>query len=199
MDTTESQIAKTLGTAETELRNLLISAAKLGDYGAIDLIRSIALELRRLGDSLDPPASGRLTSNDSDKKPSQQSGRTTKRRAKSSYPRFFVRNGTLSKVGWSKKKKEEYIHKIPRESFDIIVRSMAQLAKRKRGPYSSDEIKTELEGMQAAVPAYQVYVTVALLRDNGCVTKRGREGHVWSGSLDDKAAAVWGKLPSEQA
>lgn len=84
----------------------------------------------------------------------------------------------LHKIGWSKKRRKEYVHKIQRAAFDDTVSAIEDLAKQKGGILSPEDIysrASEINGDD--VPQYQVYIVLAFLRNENLVDKVGREGY----------------------
>lgn len=98
--------------------------------------------------------------------------------AKSSkYPLFFRDDSRLIKVGWSKKNKDEYAHRVPKD----VVLAFAEHLDRSVDAGAVFEIESLFpvstkSGKQ--VPSYQIYVVVAWLRDADVIDKKGRDGYV---------------------
>jgi Fe2+ or Zn2+ uptake regulation protein len=94
-------------------------------------------------------------------------------------------------VGWSKKKNREYVHKIPKDAFDQTVAVIAGLAEASSVSFTSDQIIEEAKRGGSPVPAYQVYLTLAFLREYGGIKKEGREGYAGDAGLMNLAAEMW--------
>ena len=118
--------------------------------------------------------------------------------AKSSkYPLFFRDDSRLFKVGWSKKNKDEYVHRVPKdvvlafaEHLDRSVEAGALFEIESLFPVSTKSSKQ--------VPSYQVYVVVAWLRDADVIDKKGRDGYVIleKSKLRGGFNALWETLPA---
>ncbi len=123
--------------------------------------------------------------------------RKVKRGRSFAYPRFERDDERLIKVGWSKKNKTEYEHKVPRAVAETIFNRLIM----KRGQSKKFEVDellpvTTKEGEE--IPAYQVYATIAWLRNSAAVEKRGRDGYVFLARTADMNAflALWQELPA---
>lgn len=121
----------------------------------------------------------------------QERSRTTKTK----YPRFDRDNDRLVKVGWSKKSKKEYEHRVPKEAVISFVRHLGQSVSAGK-LFDVEGLLPVLDASGNEVPAYQVYVTIAWLRDVGVLDKKGRDGYllrdesVLNGSIDP----LWSSL-----
>ena len=192
--------ARTLvSDTEARLRTLIAEAATSGDYDAVRQLSSTAERLAVLRDELAgssrPTPGGRFTNR------CAQASTTRKRRrgrasaaTKSVYPRFERRNEVLCKIGWSKKSRTEYEHKVSRPIYDHIVDALISLARNPNAVLTVDQIVEHLVSSDDAdVSVYQVYIVLALLRRERLVEKRGREGYrvIGSNNLAAQARTVW--------
>jgi hypothetical protein len=203
MSTAEDQIRRILDRAESELRGLISSAAKNGDYQAIDGARMAAGHVREIialvGDPGGRGARNSMQANDRTSKRTASVVRRTRQSKRRSYPKFYVRGGVLHKVGWSKKEGQEYVHKLPLDAYEQILRATAELSMKKHGPVTSDAILDLLTENGASIPIYQIYVTLALLRENGAVRKQGRDGYLAEPDVQSRAKDVWSSLEGSDA
>jgi len=183
-----------LKKAEKELREAIAEAARAGDYRAVDLGRSVAVGVKEL---YEQAAGKRKVSEKSAGDEKETGGRKRrrkigKRNKPDGYPRFEVRNGTLFKIGWSRKQRVEYEHKTPRAIYDLIVSTMSNMEKAKSGPFTAEVIIEEMNRTnEEIVPAYQVYVVLAALRAWGLVSQMGREGYNITKDISEKANQAW--------
>ena len=93
------------------------------------------------------------------------------------YPRF-LRDGTrLIKVGWSKKKKGEYLHRVPKEVVFTVVEHLERNV-RAESLFEIENLCPILTDSGEEVPSYQIYVIVAWLRQAGVIEKKGRDGYI---------------------
>jgi hypothetical protein len=107
-----------------------------------------------------------------------------------------VGNGSLYKIGWSKKNNEEYVHRVPIGVVDSVGSVLQQLSESTQ-PVSSDKI-LESQFLKEAgdPPSYQVYIVLAYLKDRGVISSYGREGfHLPT----DIHARLNGQLTEEEA
>jgi hypothetical protein len=121
-------------------------------------------------------------------------------RPKGDYPKFVRDDDRLIKIGWSKKNKEEYEHRVPREAIVAFARHVD--GKVDEGSKFDIESLLPVPDMSdGEVPGYQVYVVFAWLRTLGVVEKVGRDGYVirdksvLRGELDEQ----WNGLQTKSA
>lgn len=190
----ENQIITILDQAERNLREVIAEAATEGDYHSVDVARLAALEMDRLRKRV------KGTPPEEESQVPQPSTRTTKKRRslKSAYPRFEVRNGTLMRIGWSKKKKREYTHKAPKTVFEQTIIAMVALSQIGNGLVTAEEIIERVTNHSSEhIPSYQIYTVLGLLQDRDCIQRVGREGYRWSEQLEDNSRKVWAEYEGE--
>ena len=119
---------------------------------------------------------------------------------KSQYPWFGRNADRLVKVGWSKKNKKEYEHRVPREAAMAFVHHLAD--------HVTNGTVFDVEGLLPVVdasgeeiPAYQIYVTLAWLRDMNVIEKKGRDGYVLSDKeqLRGEVDGLWNSLRTRES
>ncbi len=119
---------------------------------------------------------------------------------KKGYPKFVRDEDRLVKVGWSKKNKSEYEHRVPRETVLAFVRYLDHTVEEAK-VFDIDGLFPISDGSGGEVPGYQVYVIVAWLREAGVIEKKGRDGYlirdksILRGDLDEQ----WKSLQSRSA
>jgi len=188
MENSDNRITTILDEAERNLREVIAEAAQAGDYHSVDVARVAALEIRNLRARVKSPpiAQEPQRSNTSPHVTSKRKGQ------KSAYPKFEVRNGTLIRVGWSKKNRREYTHKAPKTVFEQTIKAMASIGQTRNGAVMAEQIIEQLESTSSEhIPSYQVYTVLGLLRDRDCIQKIGNEGYRWSEGLEDSARKIW--------
>ena len=80
-------------------------------------------------------------------------------------------------MGWSKKEREEYIHKAPFTSVIATANSIHKAATGKK-VFSADKFLPVLSADgQAELPGYQAYLSLAWFRALGLVEQKGRQGY----------------------
>lgn len=191
-----------LRSAESALRKLIETGLKEQRYADVAEIATIADGVAKLlrGRTLISTSSPTVSSNPlalkskgkpltSDKPPS--------RPIKHDYPRFERDGDRLVKVGWSKKSKDEYEHRAPREAVIAFVNHVASRVKDGQ-VFEVERLVPVLDAAGDEIPAYQVYMTLAWLRDTGAVEKKGRDGYVLrNGSLVDGGLdKLWAAVPA---
>jgi hypothetical protein len=203
MDSNLTKIAAVLSRAEKELLQLVSEAAAKADYQSIEAARLAAQGVRGMVESLEARHSFAKTAPRSRVGASHWAARTHRRRgrkAQPGYPRFSISSGRLFKTGWSKKRKREYVHKMPKTAFDLVVRAMASLAGSGRGPFTAEQIIDQSNKFGGApVPDYQVYIVLAWLRAAELVQQVGREGYTFETALPEQAKARWETLAAQAA
>lgn len=130
----------------------------------------------------------------------QVSGRQAARGGKreTTYPRFERDGDKLVKVGWSKKNREAYEHRAPREAVIAFVRHLSSRVAAGEVFAMENVLPAPDVVGGGELPAYQAYLTLAWLRQVGVVDKKGRDGYVLriepltNGELD----RLWGELPT---
>jgi len=193
MEPERKQIAAILSEAEKALQKVIAEAAGAGRYAVVDAARMAASGVRQIRLGAGTAPTGRSSGRSS--RPRAHKRKRGRRAPKADYPKFLVRNGVLVRLGWSKRKKTEYAHKVPRAAFDSIVEVCAGLAKSGPGPFPGEEV-IRLANAQGhdPIPTYQVYVVIGLLRQEECIEQVGREGYKFPPSLVEHAQSVWKKV-----
>jgi len=192
MEPERKQISAILSEAEKALQKVIAEAAGAGRYAVVDAARMAASGVRQIRLGEGTALTGRPSNRSS--QPRGLKLKRSRRSPKAGYPKFLVRNGTLVRLGWSKRKKTEYAHKVPRVAFDCVVEVCAGLARSSRGPFPAEEvIRLANAHGQDPIPAYQVYVVIGLLRQEGCIEQVGREGYKFSPGLVEHAQSAWEK------
>jgi hypothetical protein len=192
------QAARTLlRQAESSLRQLIEAALRDQRYGDVAEMAALADGLSRLVD----PAStrhapeDRLASTPVASRP--QTAASTPKRSKSTrkastkrtgYPRFVREGDRLVKIGWSKKNKSEYEHRVPRSAVDAFLGKLTSAVKPGR-VFEVESLLPVTDQAGEEVPAYQVYVTLAWLREIGVIAKKGRDGYVIEDAEATKSGA----------
>jgi len=193
------QIIEILKESENKLRDVIAESAQRGDYRIVDTARAIAVNIHDLHDRISDPSRPTMTfkihSESKNTIAPRKPKHTSKNSVRSNYPKYEVRNGSLIKIGWSKKQRREYSHKVPSSVFDLTIRTMTALAKNGAGPFTAEHIIDKVNDMEVEViPAYQVYVVIAMLRKANCIKQLGREGYNIPTDVTEKAQEAWRKL-----
>lgn len=180
-----------LSDAQSSLRQLMEEGIRHHRYSDVAEIAGLAEGLSRIlvgggsrpSDFISSPASSAapIVRTEPERK------RPAKGKAKPEYPRFERDGDKLVKVGWSKKNKDQYEHRASRETVIGVARHIASRVKAGQ-VFEVENLLPVPDSANGEVPAYQVYLTLAWLRSEGAVEKKGRDGHV----LRDASIAVGG-------
>jgi hypothetical protein len=113
--------------------------------------------------------------------------RTAPRRRRSDYPKFFVREDTLVKVGLGRDRRSEYEHTVSRSEFDSVASRIAELLANQRS-FDVDQLQAGL-----SCPVYRTYIVLALLRKTGVLTARQRGKYTAkdAATIASDAERVW--------
>jgi hypothetical protein len=171
-----------LTDAEVTLRSLIGDAAKAADYDAVRRLSLAAEQLINLGEELSARATASVARHTETPRQAARALRVGRprdsRRTSGEFPRYERHNASLWRVAWSKKSRQEYVHKVPRASYDLIVATLAELANDATALLTAEQVVSHLaERDGGPVPSYQVYVTIGFLIAEGLIEKHGREGY----------------------
>jgi hypothetical protein len=186
-----------LDEAETQIRDILVSAAGAGDYETVSKLAQLARELRSLAEQLRSsgaavPRTLETEKNDPDSdKPipsaavpspfyGAHNNGTSSQHLKIKgqvYPRFYRSGDDLVKIGWSKKQRAEYRHKAPKSVVQRIAEIIAQKGSGSQRVVFEDILPNPDPVTGAEVPMYQAYLAVAWLRHEKLIVKHGRQGY----------------------
>lgn len=193
----KNEIRGILSEADEKLLDLIAKCAKSGDLVGVDAGRSMAQRLRSISASL---ATGYHSDDRHVKRQhpvSEGSKRKKGYRQPSKFPRFEVRNTTLCRVGWSKKKKEQYEHKVPRGTVYDVIEGMVSLGRSGPGPFTAEQIiKRANQKSTVTVPSYQAYVVIGWLREHDLIEQLGRDGYQIPDGLEASAERAWNPADS---
>ena len=197
--TYQDSILKILSTAEEALLEIIKRAAATGDYEGIDLARGTAGEIKRISIQLSTEISNSVNgrSNSEMERFVQEKRPSSKREvSKFAYPRFEISESTLTKVGWSKKRRKEYAHCIRRDVFEAVVAAIAASRRDTEGPLSTVFIREVLAAGADTVPSYQMYLVLGFLRSREVIRLSARGAYHIPSNVSDRAHAEWLKAES---
>ncbi len=198
--------------AEASLRDLAAKAAADGDYDSIfrlvewakaiqDLIKSTTLpEVASDGGGAevtqkDAVGATKRTAIQKSKAAREVTAITRRKE----YPIFVREDDSLIKIAWSKSAKAEYEHKAPSRILSTLAGKLDRLGSKKR-LISMDKVLPLKEDDGSDVPAYQAYICLGFLKQNGLIIQHGRQGYSAKAglSLRDAAIRVWRQLGERQ-
>ena len=167
----QNNAIEVLRHCESELRRLLTAAANVGDYDSVLKLTSWARQLASLAAS--------ASDNTIAQKGSITVGTTSSTRPvkRMEYPRFGRRGGSLVKVGWSKREKKEYEHKALKRAVDVLISTLIRAGANGRIFKADDILPLADTDDGTEIPAYQVYLILAWLRNLGLIDQHGRQGY----------------------
>jgi len=188
------KIEAVLTKAENELQEVIVEAAKEGDYRGVDAGRAAAVEICNLkARILKPSSKGELKSESNVSRAKKKVA--TKRHSRGKFPKYEIKNGTLVRIGWSKKEKREYTHKVPKRLFYETVEVMGRLAQGGTGPFMAEKIIEQVNNAESeTIPSYQIYVVIGFLRKLNCIKQIGREGYDIPTDISMRAKKEWDNL-----
>lgn len=192
------KIIEILNKTESDLQDVIVEAAKKGDYRSVDIARATAVNIQNIRMQITNPA------RKAEIRPAKSGTRfekkaSTKKRKKSDYPKFKVKNETLIRIGWSRKQKREYTHKAPRFVFEQTVKAMTALSQSGAGPFLAENIIEQANSNDSeAIPSYQIYVVIGLLKQTNCIKQVGRDGYDIPTELVEKAENKWSELSNRR-
>ena len=205
MDTIE-EAHKNIREAEARLRELMGEAIRLQRYADLAEIAQMAEGLSRLLTKRDKTAEvhigkeGHTRVEAKDNRGMESKGRPKPRAKKAEYPKFIRDGGRLVKIGWSKRGKQEYEHRAPREAIIACARHLSN--KVEVGQLFKVEQVLPVPDVSTGedVPAYQVYLILAWFCSADSVEKKGRDGYILrTDSLaEGEVDALWEKLDMRQ-
>ncbi len=117
------------------------------------------------------------------------------------YPEFVRDGDRLVKIGWSKKKRQEYEHRAPKTAVCAFAQALSKRTK-VDGPFDMDQLLpiADIEANRP-IPDYQAYITLAWMCTTGAIVKKGRDRYVLMQDLatDDALDALWERLPDHES
>ncbi|GJM25045.1 MAG: hypothetical protein DHS20C16_14600 [Phycisphaerae bacterium] len=196
----EAKVA--VAAAEASLKSIIERGVREHRYAEVAELARIADRLAQL---LHVDATTTSLGGESPTRASGSARRATKKRkakgrtASKPYPRFERDQDKLVKIGWSKKAREEYEHRAPRLAALAFAQHLDRSVSRGK-MFAIDDLLPIHDSVGEEIPSYQVYLTLAWLRNSGAVQKEGRNGYVIScdkldGSMFD---LMWDRLPKKQ-
>ena len=178
------KILETLKHAEKQCTELILDAVRAKDQVGIQVAGAATVRIREIIDELRHPV---LDTSSQRPAPAKRSTEP-KRKA---YPRFHVEMEHLVKTGWSKKARKEYVHKVPRETFECLLDVIAEHARKTDQPFPADGIVMDAAELPESIPGYQVYLVLGFLRDRRVLQKNGRRGFQVLREIHEAGVAAW--------
>ena len=199
-----SAAAEALQKAEADLRDIVAKAAIDGDYNSVVQIASWAKSVRDVLEKKSAPHGARphfaLTNGGVSIVAQGKNGRAPAQKVKPTddYPRFYRKGDELVRIAWSRRARSEYQHKTSEAVLRSLTNTLARLGGKGR-IFSTDELLPLRDGQGVEVPAYQLYVCIALFKMTELIEQHGRQGYSIPSPDDfrDAVDAIWRELPSK--
>lgn len=158
---------------ESRLRALISEAAASGELEQLKAVADLAMALRQLVPEVPAPLSQQKAATNAPVSP------PPKQRSKShTYPRFEVEADRLIKVGWSKRERSEYEHKVPKPvaqaAFSAFLRTVGS------EPFRMEDLFPLLLVEGKMIPSYQSYLVLSWLRNMELIEKVGKDSYRWA-------------------
>lgn len=184
-----AEIHRVVSDAEERVRKVLVREAQGGRYDGIEFAQSVGLRLKELKDLTSPTSAGEIV-RPADLLPSSRPTNSSRPRGK--YPRFGIVDETLIKTGWTKKKKAEYMQRVPRSAFDRVTRALGDLSREEAGPIATEVILARVDALGTqSIPTYQTYTVLYFLRTKEILRGVARGEYVLPADVEVKAKAAW--------
>ena len=193
-------ICKILKSAESEILKIVSLGAEAGDYRTIRTAENIATRVRSIQEQLQADSKERERKESSSSVSSELpvvASRLSNDKT-GGYPKFRVEHMTLKRMGWLKKKQKEYVHNVSRETFDLVVNAMHQLAVATPGPVYTDDIEQYLKRMDALPLGYELYAVLAFLVFTEVVQKSSRGVFKVSEDIVQLVDQAWSMAEKQQ-
>lgn len=205
MDTIQSA-RRVLADAESRLRQMMEEALREQRYEHVAKIAGLAQGVSRILQSQVAQNSRELNTltepngllagvpSPPTKKPTRTKSRTA------SFPKFERDGERLVKIGWSKKNKSSYEHRATKDGVYAFVHHLVGSVTEDKVFLVEDLLPVPDGADGGELPAYQVYLILAWLRQSGAVEKKGRDGYVFRRAdlHDDAVEELWAKLPIQK-
>lgn len=179
-----------LREAEHALRTLMKEGIELQRYGEVATIAGVAERLasaiRDGGDTQEALGRGEEESvtrhrsraaSSSIRSRDRGARRTAPRKSQGTrgYPEFKKDGDDLIKVGWSRKRRREYIQRASRKIVWALATTLEELYAGRR--FTMAKLLPSVEERHGKIPSYQVYAAHAWLKSIGAVFGNGRLGY----------------------
>ncbi len=189
-----------LRDAEEKLRDHLTVAVSGGDYNAVVQLAAWARAVNemlngrtRVGGTSAPKPGTAIIKGPQERKAAPSS----KPSSRPTYPIFFRDGERLLRVAWSKKDRKEYEHRMLRGVLESLI--SAVVVKGANGRiFTMDSLLPLFDADGAAIPAYQAYVALGLLRHASLIDQHGRSGYSVPkpSKLTSSVDTLWQNLPA---
>lgn len=182
-------IVEIVEEAEKKCTDLILVAVRAKSQPGMKLAGEATIKLREIIDVIQQPIAA---SEMETMFPRMARKVKAKRKVrKGEYPKFHAENLCLVKVGWSKKAKKEYVHKLPRDVYEDLLEIIARRAALGTENFAAEEILQASQRLTESVPDYQIYLTLAFLQDRGILEKEGRRGYRAQQDVQKAGLAAW--------
>ena len=191
---------------ESGVQQLIAEAAQEGDYGAVAALSAVAQRIADLKGEVGKDGWGILGGHSSvsrrapaGKQPRKARRKPPKKAGRSGYPKFVRRGDNLVKIGWSKREKAEYKHRVPWTTAQQIINAIAKVGPDGIVFTSEDFLALAFKEEEGDIPTYQAYLIMTWLLQCGLAIRHGRQGYtlVDAAGLSSSLESVWKGLSQE--
>ena len=184
-----AEIYRAVSDVEERVRRILVREAEGGRYDGIEFARLVGLRLKELRDLANPTP---VRETEASMDPSPRIRLVSPSRPRGKYPSFEVADEALTKIGWAKKKKAEYVQHVPRTTFDQVTKALADLAAEDPGPIVTERILAKVDALSPqSIPTYQTYTVLNFLRTKNVLRAARRGEHLLPADVEAQAQAAW--------
>lgn len=198
-------------SAELSIRGLITTAADSQDYEAVADLAELAQTLSSLASTnrflraeaarkeagLGPKLEDGASATETPRKKRRTKSKKSRKKGgvAKDYPKYHTERDRLVKIGWSKKHRDTYEHRAPKEAVAAVVDQLNQKAASGRA-VTVEEIGSVHLTDGSEVPTYQIYMTIAWLLVIHQLEKEGRDGYRLDSSLSTiDLSQVWASTP----
>lgn len=197
-----------LANAEESLRILIQGSLEEEQYGNVARIAEVAESVSRAMAILNTTPSTRPARGATERKSASKtrplgperdhSSRPPAVAGASGYPRFVRAEDGIVKIGWSKQKGKEYVHRAPRS----VIWALAEILRARKVPgsrFMTSEVLPLGDDDGSEAPSYQVYLAMSWLRSVGAISGNGRGGYLTHGARisESNLEALWQAIPEQ--
>jgi hypothetical protein len=181
---TIQQALKAIEASEKELRKLIELAVGERRYTDVSRLAELAEILgKAIEKCTTKSASDAVSGADAEERQAiavspilPPDSKQVRRQKTSDYPKFEIDRDRLVKLGWSKKDRQVYEHRVAREQAFSVCEKL----------FKMEEVLPVILEDGSEIPLYQAYLVLAWLRHLGFIAKQGKDGYQWRGNSFDQ-------------
>lgn len=183
--------------AEQRLRSLMGAAVQNGRYLEVARLADMAQALEQISKLADIAPGRNVSTQVKSDVPARRTSKSEAPKTKphEEFPKFARDGDQLIKIGWSKRNKSEYEHKVLRTAALSVYLQLGE--RTDSGGFKMEELLPIKMTDGSDVPSYQSYLVLAWLRHFQLVEKLGKNSYQWmiEGIDDASFQKVWESTP----